>query len=562
MSLDHSLGTLNSIDQEVVIGVRLGDQLGRGSFGTVYRGRHIALDIDVAVKLITGVDFASGGLEHTLKEARLMARLDHPNLLRILDAGRSGPLVYFVLELMNGGSCKSLHSLPSDRAMSVTKQLLSGLQALHDARILHRDIKPANCLLRAEDGRIKLADLGIAMDLGTRTRPHLEAAGTIPFMAPELFEASPRFSERSDLYALGMTLACMVLDTDPFPRGAFDVLHSWIVHGTRPDVPSRRPDLSPALTELINRMISPKPADRPASAAEALAALSFETQRAPAVRTVPIPSDESTAHIGPWVLGEQVYSSSNWLGHVVTHVGTGAPARVMRLQPQSRLWGVSKVILNAAALASRLDHPSLIEVIDWGMFEGRPYVVTGPRGRSLGDLISTGNPCQEHVAIGFTTSLADALRYLHGLGLVYQNLDPGSAVVAADARSARLSWPVYCVPAGSPAHAPAGQWQRIIVRAYSAPEALSNSTTTIEPSVDLFGLGVVLYYLLTGGEAYAKARQSTVLPDIRELAPTVTAPTARLVAELTHPDPPQRPVAASAYEELARIGRRLGTARD
>lgn len=126
----------------------------------------------------------------------------------------------------------------------------------------------------------------------------------------------------------------------------------------------------------------------------------------------------------------------------------------MRLKPQSRLSGVSKVVLGAAARASRLDHPSLIEVLDWGEFEDRPFVVTAPQGRTLGDLVRTGHVCEEHVAIGFTKSIAGALVYLHGLGLVYQNLDPGSAVVAADARSARLSWPVYCVPRGRRPTAP------------------------------------------------------------------------------------------------------------
>lgn len=269
------------LEQEHEIGVRLGDRLGQGGFGTVYRGRHLALDVDVAIKLITGVDLDSGGIEYALKEARLMARLDHPNLLRIFDAGRSGTSIYFVLELMSGGSSKSLRSLPGDRALSVSRQLLSGLQALHDARILHRDIKPANCLLRAEDGRVKLADLGIAADLGTQTRPILEAAGTIPFMAPELFESPPDFSERSDLYALGMTLACLTLEADPFPRGDFDALRSWVMSGTRPHLRSRRPDLPPALTALIDRMISPNPAVRTPSAGEALAALSGVTEMAP-----------------------------------------------------------------------------------------------------------------------------------------------------------------------------------------------------------------------------------------------------------------------------------------
>jgi serine/threonine protein kinase len=86
------------------------------------------------------------------------------------------------------------------------------------ARILHRDIKPANCLKRT-DARIKLADLGLAMDVAASGDEARETAGTIPFMAPELFDNPPRYTPASDLYALGMTLACFVLEAMPFPRG-------------------------------------------------------------------------------------------------------------------------------------------------------------------------------------------------------------------------------------------------------------------------------------------------------------------------------------------------------
>ena len=160
--------------------VVLGDRIGDGAFGHVYRGRHRTLDVDVAVKLVS-VDVLPD-IDGVLKEARLMARLDHPNLLRVFDAGRTNGNIYLVLELMDT-TCGEFRQVPPDRAVDLTLQLLAGLQALHDARVLHRDIKPANCLVRARDGRVKLADLGIASDESTRSSHAHDLAGTLPFMA-------------------------------------------------------------------------------------------------------------------------------------------------------------------------------------------------------------------------------------------------------------------------------------------------------------------------------------------------------------------------------------------
>src|SRR5687768_12130953 len=93
-------------------GLTVGERLGRGAFGAVYRARHHALDVDVAVKVVDRAALDAGGLDRALREARLMARLDHPNLLRIFDAGLAEGAVYLVLELMDGGSCKGMRSLP------------------------------------------------------------------------------------------------------------------------------------------------------------------------------------------------------------------------------------------------------------------------------------------------------------------------------------------------------------------------------------------------------------------------------------------------------------------
>lgn len=559
---------------EGLLGVTFSETLGRGEFGVVYRAHHHALDVDVAVKVIKRSTVEATGLDRVLREARLMARLDHPNLLRIFHAGQASSTIYLVLELMDGGSCKGTRSLSTHRAVNVAKQLLSGLQALHGARILHRDIKPANCLQRPHDARVKLADLGMAVDWKTVAADY-DWAGTIPFMAPELFEQPPNYSPSTDIYALGVTLACLLLSSDPFPIGTFAELQDWVLNGTRPQVATCRPDLPPILARLVDRMMSPRLADRPSSAAEAIVTLSAIDPVPPInpdavsptqARNPLLPGstkipDETVRHpvrIGPWELGEVVYTSSNWLGHVVTHTRTGKAARLMHLQATGPLAEQSEFILSSAERASRFCHSHLVEVIDWGRNMGSAYVVTAAHGRTLNELVEDGQRLEEHIAIPFMATLADALTYLHGMGFVYQLLDPGSTVVGADAQSARLSWPVYCVPTGSTPVGAGGRVQRIFAQAYAAPEVLSGTSKTIEPTVDLFGLGATFSCLLVGRKAYNLARRKGHFPNLQTDSLSLTAPFASLVARLTDPDPGLRPSALQVKQELIRLGGQIG----
>ncbi|GEM_PF-1924933 len=546
-------------------GVQLSDELGRGSFGAVYRGHHLTLDVDVAVKFINDSAGDAAILERALYEARLMARLDHPNLLRIYDARRSDSMIYLVLELMDGGSCAGLRRLTPDDAMHLTRQLLSGLQALHEARILHRDIKPANCLRRKQDGRIKLADLGIAVEQATQTDKVYDSAGTVPFMAPELFDRPPRFSPSSDLYALGLTITSMCLGADPFPKSSFAELYAWITSKERPKISAVRRDLPTPLTCLLQRLISPDVADRLASAAEAIALLNEPSPQRLDNTTVKQSEDTQSvaataATVGAWVLGAQVYASSNWRGYAATHYLSGIPARIMFLQPTGPLANSSVLILASAERAARLNHPAVLDVLDWGLKDERAYVVTAPQGICIDELIKASGACDELEAVEITASVADALTYLHSRGLVYQMVEPGAIVVSADARSAQLSWPVFCVPAGTPGKDEHGTPHRVCVAMYAAPEAFfqQSSQGTIEPATDIYGLGEVLYYLLAGKSAHETGAKNVKEADVRDVAPHVTAPTARLIKELTHYDPAQRPArAANVKDELTRIAQRL-----
>jgi serine/threonine protein kinase len=544
--------------------IDIGDPIGSGSFGNVFRGRHRTLNVDVAVKLIgSGV---VPDLDAVLQEARLMARLDHPNLLRIFDAGGTDAGLYFVLELMDG-TCVDMRAIDAQRATDLLLQLLAGLQALHDARILHRDIKPANCLVRARDGRVKLADLGLSVEQTTATRHRFELAGTLPFMAPELFDNPPKFSPSSDLYALGLTMQCLLLERPPYPIGQLPEVIAWIHGGERPRMSDSRRDLAPAVAQLIDRMTARAVADRPAGAADALAALTRGTTRSLALAT-DVATDATIRIIGSWVLGREIPHDGNFREYAVTHRTTGAAGRLKHLKPNRPLSGASRLILASAERASRLSHHGIADLVDWGMHDDFAYVVTRAQGQTLETIVKTSGPLDEVEALQATRDVADALAYLHAAGLVYQVVNPGFALVGGDARSVKLSWPMFCVPAGSPIRT-ADSPLLISVPLFAAPESLvrpeRRPARTEEPvveirideRVDLYGLGEILFFLIAGrpafsdtpelpGVIFAKLRRSA---DLRAAVPFVSALTAQLVGELTDPDPSARPQTAVAVRD-------------
>jgi len=261
------------------------DLLGRGGMAVVWRGRDLRLDRPVAIKeMLLGLPDPVA-MKRFDREARVAARLAHPNIVAVHDVGTDGDRHYIVMELVEGRTVAAMLAdgpLPVADAVAIAEQACDGLAAAHAAGIIHRDIKPAN-LVRTGSGVVKICDFGIARALLSSddtdlTGPTL-AMGSSQYMAPEQVNGEP-IDARTDLYALGCTLYAMLTGEPPFSGGTtLATLHRQC---TEPPVPvgERRADVPPALAELTAHLLAKVPADRPADAADvqhALRALQAQT---------------------------------------------------------------------------------------------------------------------------------------------------------------------------------------------------------------------------------------------------------------------------------------------
>jgi hypothetical protein len=230
-------------------------EIGRGGSAVVWEARDRELGRRVAVKVIRR--HAKGRPEQRLlAEAEVAARLSHPGIVTTLDVGRNEKGAWLVQEFLAGRTLAERLAegpLPLRDAVKIALRVASALAYAHAHGVVHRDLTPSNVFL-CEDGQVKLLDLGMAQAFGRRK---LEG-GTPDWMAPEQARGEPE-DERVDVFALGVLLHRMLTGESPFPRGA---------------APDRRqaarletPDL-PGLPDLVDRMLSPAPLDRPRDAAE------------------------------------------------------------------------------------------------------------------------------------------------------------------------------------------------------------------------------------------------------------------------------------------------------
>src|SRR5437588_2006160 len=247
---------MNELAGQCLGGYELEEEIGRGSMGMVYRGRQIALGREVAIKVLSqALAKDASYVARFIREAQIIAGLNHPNIVQIFDAGQQNGLLYFVMEYVQGPTLASvLHldgSIPQYLAAEYAAQIADALDfAYRERNVIHRDIKPENLMLDRW-GKIKVMDFGLARAIGHQKITLAKTlVGSIYYASPEQVWGHT-LDNRSDIYALGAVLYEMVTGERPFTGRNLPELTQAIVGGSLRLPTTLNPEIAPGLEEII-----------------------------------------------------------------------------------------------------------------------------------------------------------------------------------------------------------------------------------------------------------------------------------------------------------------------
>ncbi|HEX8495621.1 MAG TPA: Stk1 family PASTA domain-containing Ser/Thr kinase [Actinomycetales bacterium] len=246
-------------------------RIARGGMSTVYLAVDERLDREVAVKVMhPSLSADDGFVRRFIREARSAARLSHPGVVQVFDQGEDHGVVFLAMEHIAGTTLRDLMreqgALSAREALDVLEPVLDALAAAHRAGIVHRDVKPENVLL-AQDGRVKVADFGLARLVSTSTVASATGVllGTVSYLAPEQVERGIA-DARSDVYACGVLLFEMLTGSKPFDgETALQVAYQH-VHDDVPAPSTRADGIAPELDDLVLAAAANDPDERPADA--------------------------------------------------------------------------------------------------------------------------------------------------------------------------------------------------------------------------------------------------------------------------------------------------------
>ncbi|PDW03008.1 serine/threonine-protein kinase [Candidatus Viridilinea mediisalina] len=318
-------------DSQLIAGrFELGDLIGQGGMGYVYRGRDHKQDREVAIKLLREeLGSNTDQVRRFAREGEALRTLNHPNIVKVLASVEEQGRHYIVMEYVTGGSLGTLlkqqPQLPVERALQIALDLADALTRAHRLKIIHRDIKPMNVLLAA-DGTPRLTDFGVAhMGDHSRMTETGSMVGTYAYLSPEACNGQHP-DERTDIWAFGVLLYEMLAGQRPFAGDQPGAIITAILTRDPPNLAELRPDVPPALVRLVQRMLVKSRDERIASVRQ----VGAELEAIMRGETTP---PEGGMHFTTQVLHEQAASRFNTPTNAPNAAATPEPASPLAATP-------------------------------------------------------------------------------------------------------------------------------------------------------------------------------------------------------------------------------------
>jgi serine/threonine protein kinase len=522
--------------------------------GVVYRARQVSLKRLVALKLIR--DGALAGPQQRARfriEAEAAARMRHANIVAIYEVGEHQGRPYFAMELVDGPSLDkhlSGRPQPAPHAAELLHTIALAVQHAHAQNVVHRDLKPANILLAVGHvsnvpggegtletcptfGTPKITDFGLAKCLDgeqgqTRTGDIL---GTPSYMAPEQARGEGKqVGPAADIYALGAILYELLTGSPPFLADSWQQTIEQVLH-EEPEPPARlHPSVPPDLETICLKCLEKEPARRYASAGELADDLARFLEGKP-VAAVPLSATERLARLAMadgYQLADEIGRGPRSTVYRARYGALPQPVALKVFRAGVCTRGEWEVRLQRDAEPwAGLAHPQIVPVQRAGWWDEAGYLATEyvPHG-SLAERL-TGQPHSVREALQLVEQLAEIVRYLHRQGVVHGNLKPGNVLFAADGiprlSDFRPTGGLFQGPLPVEGAEPTGL-------GYLAPEVVREPGAEPRPYTDIYGLGLILYELLTGRPAFTGATVRETLEAVQAQNP---APPSRFSSQVT-----------------------------